>query len=93
MNNYDFKTKQMTNLLDSIEYVVNNCDDICIPMTKQDAVIVELFDKLFIGVPVERLGTINLISWTSEYTGTFMRGYRKISFSIHNNILYLRKRY
>lgn len=93
MNNYDFKTKQITNVLDSIQYVVNNCDEINIPMTKEDAVIVELFDKLFIAAPIERLGTIHLISWTSVYTGTFMRGYKKIYFSIHEGILYLRKRY
>lgn len=91
MYKYDFKTKSITHVFDKLKYVVNN-SQLQITVSKEEAVVVELFNQLFVGIPIELLGSLTIGGWNSENTGYFFIGYEKIYFSIHDEILYLRKR-
>jgi hypothetical protein len=91
MYKYDFQTKEITHVFDNLKYVVNN-SQLQIKVSKKEAVVVELFNQLFVGIPIELLGNLTIGGWNSESTGYFLIGYEKIYFSIHGEILYLRKR-
>lgn len=91
MHYYNFKTKEINHAFDTLTHVVNN-SFLHIPCTKEEASIVELFDSLHIGIPIEKLSVGAIGGFNSETTGFFQKGYEKIYFSIHGNILYLRKR-
>lgn len=91
MYKYNFKTKEVTHVFDKLKYVVNN-SQLQIIVSKEDAVVVELFNKLFVGIPVELLGNLTIGGWNSESTGYFFIEHEKVYFSIHDEILYLRKR-
>jgi hypothetical protein len=46
---------------------------------------------LFVAMPIEKLGNVTIGGFQSESTGFFViKGY-KIYFSIHEDVLYLRK--
>lgn len=91
MYKYNFQTKEVTHIFDNLKYVVNN-SQLQITVSKEEAVVVELFNQLFVGIPIELLGNLTIGGWNSESTGYFLIGYEKIYFSIHGEILYLRKR-
>ena len=91
MNTYNFNTKETGNILDNIKYVVDNHDILTCPT--EEACVVNLFDRMFVGIPVEYLGTVVIGAFYSENTGYFLKGSDKIYFSIHDEILYLRKRF
>lgn len=92
MYNYNFNTKVVKHVFDDIKYVVSACDNLQMPCKKEDAVVVELFNTLFVGITVENLGNLTIGGFNSETTGFFLVGYIKIYFSIHGEILYIRKR-
>lgn len=93
MTKYNFVSKESSNVLDNIEFVVNNCNDIQLKCRPSEATVVSLFETLFVGYPIAILGEMSIGGFSSETTGWFLIGYKKIYFSIHNNILYLRARY
>lgn len=91
MYKYNFQTKNVTHVFDKLKYVVNN-SSLQITVSKKEAVVVELFNQLFVGIPIELLGNLTIGGWTSENTGYFLIGCEKIYFAVHDEILYLRKR-
>ena len=90
MNTYNFNTKQAGHVFDNIKYVVDSHNVLTCPV--EEATVVSLFDSLFVGIPVKYLDTIVIGGLISETTGYFLKGYNKIYFSIHNDVLYIRKR-
>jgi len=91
MIQYNFKTKEIANIFDSIKYVVNNSCELTIECNEKDAKVVSLFNQLFVGIPVEKLGKLTIGAFNSETTGYFISGYQRIYFSLHNDIMYIRK--
>jgi len=89
---FNFKTRKLSNIFNNVKYVVNN-SSLEIECEKDEAVVVELFDRLFVGIPVYKLGTLTIGNFNSETTGFFYVGHNKLYFSIHDDVLYLRKRY
>lgn len=91
MYSYNFFTKEIKHTFDNIKYVVNN-SSLPLSCDPDEATVVKLFENLHVAVPVQKLGKLTIGGWNSETTGYFVIGYNKIFFSIHNDILYLRKR-
>lgn len=92
MYSYNFLTKELSTIFDNISTIVNNCQYLELKCSAEQAVVVEIFGRLMVGLPVEVLGTISGITMNSETTGYFLKGYTKVWFSIHEHILYLRCR-
>lgn len=92
MYNYDFKTKQIKHIFDSIRYVVNN-SSLQIDCEPQECSVIAMFSNkaLFVAMPIEKLGNVTIQGFNSDSTGLLsIKGY-KIFFSIHEDVLYLRK--
>lgn len=90
MIKYNFLTKEYSHVFDEVKYLVNNCALVDIKATKEEAVIVELFDKLFIAAPIEAIGEIVVGGWNTETTGFMFRKGIRVYFSIHGEVMYLR---
>jgi len=91
MNTYNFNSKEAGHIFDNIKHVVDTKNRIVCPV--EEATVVNIFDNLFVAIPVKYLGTIVIGGLNSETTGWFLKGYDKVYFSIHEDILYLRKSY
>lgn len=97
MIQYNFKTKKVSNILDDVKYIVNNHCSLEIPCERKNAEVIEIFDKLMVGIPADELGVISCVTFTSNDVGWFMKNHQKVYFTIHTThqgvIMYLRKRY
>lgn len=90
MEKYNFQTKESAHIFDNINYVVDSNNELQCPA--DEAKVVKLFDKLFVGIPAKYMGDVLIGGLNSDTTGYFLKGYNKVYFSIHEDILYLRKR-
>jgi hypothetical protein len=90
MNTYNFKTNKAGHIFDNIKYVVDSHNVLTCPV--EEASVVNLFDRMFVAIPVKYLDNVVIGGLLSETTGYFLKGYDKMYFSIHEEILYLRKR-
>lgn len=92
MYNYDFKTKTLKHIFDNLRYVVNN-SSLQIDCEPQECSVIAMFPNkaLFVAMPIEKLGSVTIGGFNNDSTGFFViKGY-KIYFSIHEDVLYLRK--
>lgn len=92
MYKYSFKTKEVSHIFEGVTRVVNN-SSVKIPCNKDKATVVELFDPpaLFVGIPVEEMPDVVIMRINSDTTGVISISDKKVAYSIHENILYLRK--
>jgi len=92
MYSYNFETKQLKHIFDNLRYVVNN-SSLTIQCEPQECSVIAMFPNkaLFVAMPIEKLGNVTIGGFQSESTGfLIIQGY-KIYFSIHEDVLYLRK--
>jgi hypothetical protein len=90
MYKYNFKTKEVKHIFDDIKYIVNN-SNIELNCSPKEAVVIELFNKLFVGIPANMLEEVFIEKVNTETTGYLRIEKRIVGYSIHNSILYLRK--
>lgn len=92
MHTYNFETKELSHIFNSIEYVVDGRNILDCPT--DEAKVVRMFEnnRLFVAIPIKYLGRVTIGGFNSESTGYFHVGHDKVYFSIHGNILYIRCR-
>lgn len=92
MLTFNFVTKQVGSIFDEITHVVNNSSFLKLNCEAEEAKVVKMFDgNLMVALPVEKLGKVVILCLKSDTTGILQIGYQKVYFSIHGNILYLRR--
>lgn len=95
MFTYNFETKEVKNVLDNVELIVNN-SSIALKCSAKEATIVEMFDDvLMIAMPISLLKEVIICELTinseGRPLGVMCINNKKVNFSIYQNILYLRK--
>lgn len=92
MYKYSFQTKEMSHIFDNVKQVVNNSSfKIECPINK--AKVVKMFDNetLFIAMDISVMPDVMIVGLNSDTTGNLMIDGYTIGFSVHDDILYLRK--